>query len=93
MLFPRILWELSSSISNDPEVDIESSCFQVDGYNVGFVQFEVSVWTGWLNAVASRSVSEHAVTGHLDVEDVLLAIAERLGEDPLDTLTTSGETL
>jgi hypothetical protein len=93
MFLPGVFWELSGSISNDPEVDVQSSRFQVDGYDIGLAQLKVPVWTGWLNAIASRSVSEHAVAGHLDVEDMLLAVTERLGEDPLDTLASSSETL
>lgn len=93
MLFPGVFRKLSGSITNYPEVDIQSSRFQVDGYDVGFLQLEVSVWARWLDAIASRSISEHAVAGHLDIEDVLFAITERLGEDPFDTLTSSCEAL
>jgi hypothetical protein len=93
MLFPGVFGKLSGSISDDPEVDIQSSRFQVDGHDISFLQLEVSVWTRGLNAVASRSISEHAVASHFDVEDMLLAITEGLGENPLDTLASSSKTL
>jgi hypothetical protein len=93
MFLPGVFWELSGSISNDPEVNVQSSRLQIDGYDIGLTQLEVPVWTGWLDAVTSRSISKHAVAGHLDVEDMLLTVTERLGEDPLDTLASSSETL
>ncbi|KAG9967217.1 putative alpha-mannosidase I, partial [Aureobasidium melanogenum] len=92
MLLPGILRELPGSISNDPEVDEQSSCFKIDSYDIGFLQLEVPVWTRWLDAVSSRGISEHAVASHLDVEDMFLAVTERLRENPLDTLASSGKT-
>lgn len=93
MLLPGVFGKLSGSIPDDPEVDIQSSRFQVDGYDISFLQLKVSVWARWLNAVASRGISEHAVASHFDVEDMLLAITEGLGENPLDTLASSSKTL
>lgn len=79
--------------SNNPEIDKQRSCGQVDRNDVGFVQLKVFIRLRRLDRVASRSISKHAVASHLDVEHVLLAVSPALGKDPLDAVTTTRETL
>jgi len=47
------------------------------------VQRVVFVWVWWLDRVAAGGIAKHAVAGHLDVEGMLFAVSEFLGQDPL----------
>jgi hypothetical protein len=57
------------------------------------VQGVVSVRCRGLNRISTRSVAEHAIARHLDVECVLLAIAEAVWQDPLDALAAARQTV
>jgi hypothetical protein len=66
---------------------------EVDGHDLGFGQLEVLVGIGRLNRVPSWCAAKHAVTGHLNVDDVLVTIAEGVWKNPLCALTATGKAL
>ena len=65
---------------------------EVNCNNVRRLQLKVSVRVWRLDAV-SHCVAKHAVTCHLDIEDMLLAIPELLWQDPFNALTTPSQAL
>lgn len=89
MRLNRVLGELARGVANLPEIKVEGACVEIDGDNVGGVEGVVSVWVRRLDRVAAGGVAEHAVAGHLDVERVLFAVAEGVGQDPLDALAAA----
>ena len=78
--------------SDNPEINVQLPGFHVDSDNVGSRELKVFVRVWRLNAVSVR-IAEHAVTCHLDIEDMRLAIPVFFRQDPLDTLPASSETL
>ncbi len=93
VLLPGILGELEGGVTDHPDVDAQLAGVQVDGNDLGTGELEVLVRLGRLDGIAAGGVAEHAVAGHLDVEGVLLAVAEGIGKYPLDALAIAGETL
>lgn len=107
---PRSRREFPGSITDDPEVDVKTPSLQVWRDDIRLRKLETinskhifpyslnsgvsrSVGVGRLNDI-TRSISEHPVTRHLDIEGVRLSISlPGLREDPLDSLSTTGETL
>jgi hypothetical protein len=78
--------------SANPEIDKESSRLEVHSHYVSRVQLIVSVRWRWLNRIAD-SVSEHAIAGHLNVEDVFFPISPAFWEDVLGPLSSTSQAM
>lgn len=75
--------------SDDPEINVKSSSIQVNCHDIGLVQLEVFVRIRGLDGVAAGSIAEHAIAGHLNVEDMLLAVSIAIRKYPFGALTTT----
>lgn len=94
VLLSRVLWKLSCGIANLPHIEEKHASREVDGNDVGLGEGEVPVrvWRRNTSLTVGR-ISEHAVACHFNINRVLLAIAEGLGDNPLDALAATGEAL
>lgn len=74
-------------------IEVQTTSGQVDSKDTGNLQLEHTILVRRKNHIVISRVTEDLVAGHLDVEGVLLAVAESISNDPEGTLTTTGETL
>lgn len=93
MLLPGVGGKFSGSVSNHPDVDPKLAGLDIDSYDVGLAQLEISVWGGRLDIVTASGVSKHAIACHLDIDDVFGAVPKGVRQYPLDSLSTSGQSL
>lgn len=89
MRLKRVLWKLPGRVSNLPEIKVQRPGLEIHSNNIRSMQRVVPVRGRRLNRVTTRRIAKHAIARHLDVESVLLAIAERVGQDPLDALAAA----
>lgn len=102
VLLTRILSQLHGGVADNGEIHVQHPRRQVHDDDFGLGELEVLILVRRLDGVAAGIVledgpagplAEHAVAGHLEVDDVLSAVLEGRGDDPLDALATAGETL
>lgn len=72
---------------------MECSCLEVNSHDVRSVELEVLVRIGWLDRVSTGCIATHAVTRHLDIEDMLLAISEGIRQNPFCPFATAGQAM
>lgn len=92
-LLVHYIWQvMTMSLTRDfPKIKVQPPSFEIDSLDLHCVKLEVPVRIRRLDRVSTRSVAKHAITRHLDVEGMLLAVAEGLGQDPLVSLTTASQ--
>lgn len=94
VLFGRVFGQLTSGVAQLPNVKEQHTGLVIDGNNVGLADSKISVWVRGRNtSLTIGSISKHAVAGHFNVNDMLLAITERFRNDPFDALSSTSQTL
>jgi hypothetical protein len=79
--------------ANDPEIDLQSSRLQIDSHNLCSPDLEVPIRVRWHDIVPSLTHAKHAITSHLDIERMLLAISVLVRQDPFHSLTITRQAL
>jgi hypothetical protein len=85
---PRVAREFPSRVSDDPKVCRQRSGLEIDRNDICLPELICTIFGRRLNIVPN-GISEHAIAGHFNVEDVSPSISKGVGEDPFCSVTAS----